>query len=712
MKRTISWLLGAAVVLGCVLACFSAGCKPQGKPGDSQNAASENVLWRNELFGYAIDSLLMRMDEFYKPERRQETINRLDQWVRIQNPLDDWQPDPVIASVPNELRGVVDELAGLAERIEKLQQGADAGPVETLPGEFRSAGERLQAVGERLALGDVIQRASQLVATAEQLKEMIGQNAAKSPDEVIGALRNAFSQFKVEEFRHLNNEYSVFAQRIDPSILEFPEFDSRAFQEAVWLRNLATWAKGDELDDPVKPAMALFDWVVKNVDLVRESPPENGQNPTIRVLQTPVETLLFGKGTGIDRAWLFVLLARQLDIDAALLELTDEEGGASRLWGVGVLIEGEIYLFEPVLGLPVPKPGSMELTESGFTLRPATLSEAAEDEAVLRQLDIFKQGDYGIHAKDMQRVSALVEASPSYLSQRMRMVEKRLAGDQKLVLTTDATAQIERFKKCRHIVDGRMWSVPYWTLWQEVRLGLAREQWREARLKPFVFPPGLALLWRGRSCHFEGQFTGNPSATMYYQQARQSDFTMDSAAISAEDRQQWREIKINASYWLGLIAAQGGNYRAAEDYLMTRVLEIDPIGAWEYGATYNLARVAEAMGKASEAVKFYRMHSAAPQLQGNLIRARWLMKLTGQPVPDLQPATDKEKEGAEAKPPANDEKPVVAPESKPDATKPPSESNDAEADRKKSEKDSEPPVAEKQAPADEKEKPEAKAETG
>lgn len=711
MKRTISWLLGIAVVLGCVSAYFSAGCKPQGEPGSSQNTASENVLWRNELFDYAIESLLTRMDEFYKPERRQETVNRLDQWVRIQNPLDDWQPDPAIAGVADELRGVVDELAGLAGRIEKLQQGADAGQADTLPGEFRSAGERLQAVGERLALGDVIQRASQLTMTAKQLEEMIGQNATKSPDEVIRVLRDAFLQFKVEEFRSLNNEYSVLAQRIDPSILEFPESDSRAFQEAVWLRNLAAWAKGDELDDPVKPAMALFDWVVRNVDLVRESPPENGQNPTIRVLQTPVETLLFGKGTGIDRAWLFVLLARQLDIDAALLELTDESGGASRLWGVGVLIEGEVYLFEPVLGLPVPKPGSMELTESGFTFRPATLSEAAEDEAVLRQFDIFKQGDYGIHAKDMQRVAALVEAGPSYLSQRMKMVEKRLAGDQKLVLTTDATAQIERFKKCRHIVDGRMWPIPYWTLWQEIRLGQARKQWHEARLRPFLFPPGLALLWRGRSCHFEGQFTGKPSATMYYQQARQSDFAMDSAAISAEDRQQLRENKIDAGYWLGLIAAQGGNYRAAEDYLMTRVLKIDPTGAWEYAATYNLARIAEATGKASEAIQLYRTHSAAPQLQGNLIRARWLMKLTGQPVPDLAPAADKEEEGAEAKRPAEDEKPEAAPEPKSDATKPALESNSPEADRKKPEKDSEPPAADKETPAAEKEKPETKGET-
>ncbi|MHB8899230.1 MAG: tetratricopeptide repeat protein, partial [Thermoguttaceae bacterium] len=415
-----------------------------------------------------------------------------------------------------------------------------------------------------------------------------------------------------------------------PPVLEFPLTDSTAFQEAVWLRNVASWASGEEMDDPIKPAVALFDWVIKNVQLVRE-PADDPSNPLQHVFQTPMETLLFGQGTGIDRAWLFVLLARQRNIDAALLGLVDENNAVTRLWGVGVLIDGQVYLFEPVLGMPIPKPGSQKLGESGLSFEPATLAEAAANDEVLRQLDIFKEGDYVIRSKDLQRVVVLVEASPVCLSQRMKMVEKRLTGDQKIVLTADATGQIERFKRSEHVVDGRMWPLPYQTIWQGIRFAPERANWFAAMAAPLVFPPQMPILWKARSYHFKGQFTGNPSATMFYLAARQSEFATESATTNPAEKQMWREIKIDASYWLGLMVAQTGNYRAAEDYLKTRVLMADPGGKWEQGAAYNLARVSEATGDIPMAIKLLELHTAAAQAQGNVIRAGWLRKLTGQP---------------------------------------------------------------------------------
>lgn len=697
MKRTDLGLVVAVAILGATLTPLLLGCKPQANSNGGGNTASSNVLWRNELFDYAMDKLLNRMDEYHSAEAQQRTINRLDQWVQIQKPLEGWKPDPVIAGLTEELRSGAEQVLELAQRINTLKQGGDAGAFDTLPGQFRSAGERLEAVAKRLALGDVRQLASQLVTMADQLDAIIAQNQA-TPDQTVEALRAAFSQFSVEEFGRRGIELMMLARRIDPSVLEFPAMESSVFQEAVWLRNVATWASGEELDDPVKPAIALFDWVVKNVQLVRE-PQAEGPNPPLRVLQTPLETLLFGRGTGIDRAWLFVLLARQMNIDAALLGLADENNALTRLWGVGVLIEGEIYLLEPVLGLPVPKPGSQKLTDNGMVCEPATLAEAATDDAVLRQFDVLKEGDYTVSAKDVQRVVALVDASPSYLSQRMKMVENRLGGDQKIVLTTDATAQIERFKKCQYVVDGQMWLLPYQTLWQEIRLGAERGQWLNKMLAPFVYPPEMPLLWKARSLYFKGQFTGNPSATMFYQAARRSDFSLDSAEIRAEDKQQWQEIKIDASYWLGLMVAQTGNYRAAEDYLKTRVLMADPGGKWEYGAAYNLARVAEATGDIPTAIKLYQIHLTGPQAQGNLVRARWLMKLTGQTPPSL-------KADATSKPAEEDQ----SENGKETATTPESESGDMSAGQESKEPKAEPQTPASQEPAAEKDTPSSDSE--
>ena len=693
MKRTVLGLFSAAVILAGLLTLPLVGCKQRADSGSGTNPASDNVLWRSELFDYAVEALLNRTDEYHSAERQQQTINRLDQWVRLQKPLEGWEPDPVIAGVSEELGDGSAKLLDLAERISKLQQGDDPGSLADLPAEFRSAGEHFAMAGKRLALIDVLQLAAQMTAMADQLQQIISQTAA-TPGKTTEAMRAAFSQFNLEQFVRLGSQLQLFSERIDPSILEFPAMDSPFFQEAVWLRNVSTWASGEELDDPVKPAVALFDWVVKNVDLVRDAQPQ-GQNGSVRVLQSPLETMLFGQGTGIDRAWLFVLLARQMNIDAALLGLADENDNLTRLWGVGVLIDGEIYLFEPVLGIPIPKPGSMKLTETGLTFELATLSEAAKNEAVFEQLDVVKAGSYAVRSKDMQRTIALVEASPSYLSQRMEMVENRLAGDQKIVLTTDATAQIDRFKQCQYVIGGQMWPLPYQTIWQEIRLGAERQQWLGRRLRPFIFPPQMPLLWQARNYYFKGQFTGKPSATMFYQAARRSDFSMDSASIDKQDKQQWQEIKIDASYWLGLLVAQTGNYRSAEDYLKTRVLIANPGGKWENAATYNLARVAEATDQVALAIDLYQIQLTAPQTQGNLIRARWLMELTGQD--DLTPKPDApSKEGEEKSPEGKEtEKPAETASADMEAGAKSPKENGAKTDEKSPSKDSEKPTAEK-----------------
>ena len=102
--------------------------------------------------------------------------------------------------------------------------------------------------------------------------------------------------------------------------------------------------------------------------------------------------------------------------------------------------------------------------------------------------------------------------------------------------------------------------------------------------------------------------------------------------------------KIDASYWLGLVVEQSGNYAAAEDYFKTRVLAADPDGKWRHGAVYNLARVCEATGRTAEAIELYQNDKDAPGLSGNLVRARWLKKLSGAAEAKLPAAPKGEKE--------------------------------------------------------------------
>ncbi len=102
-----------------------------------------------------------------------------------------------------------------------------------------------------------------------------------------------------------------------------------------------------------------------------------------------------------------------------------------------------------------------------------------------------------------------------------------------------------------------------------------------------------------------------------------------------------QEAKQCASYWLGLIAFERGNYAAAVDYLQTRTLEAAPEGLWTAGARYNLARSLEALGRTDEAIRYYKADLSA-QRQGNLLRAQRLESAK-------KPAEtgDKDKEAAE-----------------------------------------------------------------
>ena len=81
--------------------------------------------------------------------------------------------------------------------------------------------------------------------------------------------------------------------------------------------------------------------------------------------------------------------------------------------------------------------------------------------------------------------------------------------------------------------------------------------------------------------------------------------------------------KQDATYWLGLISFDEGEYATAEEYFKNLVLDVWPEGPWTDGATYNLARTYEASGRIDEAIKIYEADDSA-QRHGNRLRARWI----------------------------------------------------------------------------------------
>jgi hypothetical protein len=447
--------------------------------------------------------------------------------------------------------------------------------------------------------------------------------------------------------------------------LHFQPADRSAVREAILMRDLSRWARGEEADD-VSRAKHLFDWVVRNVQLEPDKE-ARGDRSGPRFLKRPWETLIWGAGTAMDRAWVFILLARQQGLDAAVLALEDPADpahGRLRPWTVAVLSEGHLYLFDPYLGLPIPGPGGVKLDASGqLDVRPATLAMVLGDERILRQMDLDQLSPYRVKASDLKRVVALVEGSPAYAAQRMRLIESRLVSGDRLVLSAAPAAQAERLKTCAGIADVRLWSLPYETLFQRSQGG--DETIRQAGALLQLISSGA--LWKGRVRHLEGKFTGDSNAVQFYGKARLSDREIESLSGAAKLQEgrlarpgSARDAEMvaasiaglkaiavlarqDASYWLGLAAFEQGKYDMASDYFSARTLAAYPDGPWTPGAKYNLGRVYETQKSYLQAIQQYRGTAGSAQSYGDQLRARWLEKLTAAELPAL-PGLRKEKE--------------------------------------------------------------------
>jgi hypothetical protein len=465
--------------------------------------------------------------------------------------------------------------------------------------------------------------------------------------------------------------------------LEFRLNDVLFLEECRWLHAVAGWVTREPASVPLRDwikttdlpsksgrqlsnAHALFDWTVRNVQLEELRPypkqdvagpmaPSQGSAeladlpPPLRGVpgpgydKYPWHILMYGRGDSYQRARIFILLARQLHIDAVMLAM-DRKTGRAVEWLPAVLIDGQLYLFDADLGLPIPgpQPGSI-----------ATLSQVIADPQLLRALDIGEKYRYRIEADELGQIVALVDGSAEYLSQRMRLMERALPATDQMVLSLSASQLKQDVAKCAGVTDVRMWPVPLETDMYQLTKNLMLAQNAEMRWQEFVdygVFQGLSSVVRGRRAHLLGRFEDQGDqrgANTYYMQSRmpqaqiaeiETNRSLQNAlglekTLGMPDR-EWQErlqvakrfqvqSKEYGSYWLGLTQMEQGAYDVAVSWFKTRTLDSSPDGPWTAGARDNLARCYEALGRTEEARQLYLIDES-PQRHGSLLRARQL----------------------------------------------------------------------------------------
>ena len=214
-------------------------------------------------------------------------------------------------------------------------------------------------------------------------------------------------------------KYLSEAQLAKMDLTRFTVSDGKFIRDSLLFNGMVNAAIEDTKNDRDRITAAFY-YCMNNIDLVTDE--------RLALPLSPYEACIIGSGTAEQRAWIFIDLMRQLRLDAVLFRPTKP---ASFKMLVGVLLENEIYLYDPVLGLPVPSPAQPE--DAVQIQIPATYAE------VLKTPDLLKQfyGKYiesRFTAEELKAAQVEIIGRSSEWSERMRRLEDSLSRKQTCVL--------------------------------------------------------------------------------------------------------------------------------------------------------------------------------------------------------------------------------------------------------------------------------------
>ena len=214
-------------------------------------------------------------------------------------------------------------------------------------------------------------------------------------------------------------KYLNEAQLAKMDLTRFTELDGRFIRDAQLFNGMMNAAiKGHTTDKD--RSTAAFYYCMSNVALITN---EKNIFPL-----SPYEIFIFGSGSPEQRAWIYINVLRQLRIDAVLFR--PAKPSPFKLL-VGALIDEDIYLFDPTLGLPIP--AAEQPADSVLIQNPATLT------AVLKNPDILtnfygKDAKNRFSAEELKAAQVLIMGRSSEWSARMRRLEDSLSRKQTFVL--------------------------------------------------------------------------------------------------------------------------------------------------------------------------------------------------------------------------------------------------------------------------------------
>jgi hypothetical protein len=419
-------------------------------------------------------------------------------------------------------------------------------------------------------------------------------------------------------------------------------------------------------------AHLLFDWIVRNVQLLPETKLSPGETENLRLndrpelaaagvpgtgyQRLPYQTLLFGRGDYLDRTKLFIDGLQFLGLDCVLLATPGPSNNdPPQPWAVAVAIGGEYYLFDARLGLAIP--GSA----LGST---ATLSELRNNPELLKGLSLTveeslaENTQYWVQPEQLDSLLGLIYVAPESVSKRFALIQENLADTQQLPYSTSPSEQISQLPKVAGL-ELKVWDIGFKTHQYRQALREARDdrtsnvlrdklrwygqeegyivefpRYRTARVRFFfgLFENQKEFLSFNAIDSFqalsytEEEIEGLATDTVL--QDRLGILSSDRDSVEFKNRLlsvqgHMRLVRRDAGIFLMQSHFDNNSYGAAENWAKILRSRRD-VSRWQDTINYLAARAAESQKDYDTALLEYRKDMTATQSHGNLLRARIL----------------------------------------------------------------------------------------
>lgn len=257
-------------------------------------------------------------------------------------------------------------------------------------------------------------------ATCRGVVQQLNSHLTRAPESQPAALSDAERAVLQTRYNLDKDELAEVESR------NFTLLDAHYLDQTLLFRDVAV-AMGLRQLPPLERAKAAFAWTQRQLQ------PHEGAGEV-----TPTHfALLRGWGTSLDQSLTFLALLEQCGLEGCLLAAPTADGKGFRYWGVGVVHDKDLLVFDPRLGLPIPGPDGREV---------ATLAELCTRPELLQALRVDDKLTYDVTPEQLKQTQAFFAGTLSSLAPRMRYLQALATGNEPIYLGKDPVAALQHLE--------------------------------------------------------------------------------------------------------------------------------------------------------------------------------------------------------------------------------------------------------------------------